>query len=120
MKRPAWFLTPALDPYNPDNGYVGSGTTIYPASFVGRFQKAVAAHSNRIIETLLHRNNLIGAGHGLCADDEPFYVPSGMFTRFNNILFSEDLTTLGKTGKPHPFVHPDGTVETMIVPTTRG
>lgn len=110
---------PALDPYNPDNGYVADGTTLYPPEFVERFQKAVGARSNRIIETLQHRLEVIEAGNGLFIDDEPFYVPGGMFVGFNNKLFSEDMTILGQTAKPWPLIHPDGSIETVIVATDR-
>lgn len=111
-------LDPALDLFNPKNGFNPDGSD-YSAEFIKRFQAGVAKRENRLIRTALHRLELIDAGKGLFSDDEPFVVPGSSFLGFNNKLFAQDTRLLAHTHHAWPLLHKDGTLTTQIVHSVR-
>ncbi len=110
-------LNPALDMYNPKNGYQADGTTIYSEAFRKKFFKAQAERNNAIIKQAEERFAAIRAGKGQYRDDEPFFIPGGYIG--NNRLHSMDLTLMSRSRKPWPLVHPDGSVTNEIIPGRR-
>jgi pimeloyl-ACP methyl ester carboxylesterase len=111
-------LDPALDMYNPANGFSPSGSR-YPAAFVRKFLQAEGARSNRLIAKAQSILAGIEAGKGPYADDAPFTVPGAVLFGSNNKLFSQDVSLLAHTSKSWPLIHADGSVATGIVPTVR-
>lgn len=110
-------LNPALDMYNPQNGYKADGTTTYSEEFRKKFFKAEAERNNAIIKLAEDRLAAIKAGKGQFKDDEPFFIPGGYIG--NNRLLSMDLSLMSKSVKPWPLVHADGSVTTQIIPGRR-
>jgi hypothetical protein len=106
-------LNPALDMYNPQNGYKADGTTIYSEAFRKKFFRAEAERNNAIIKLAEERYAAIKAGKGQYKDDEPFFIPGGYIG--NNRLNSMDLTLMSRSQKPWPLVHPDGSVTNEII-----
>ncbi len=105
-------LNPALDMYNPQNGYKPGGAT-YDEAFRKAFFKAEAARNNAIVKLAEDRSAAIKAGAGQFRDDEPFFIPGGYIG--NNRLLSQDLSLMSRSKKPWPLVHPDGSVTTQII-----
>jgi pimeloyl-ACP methyl ester carboxylesterase len=106
-------LDPALDMYNPQNGYKADGTTTYSEAFRRKFFKAEAERNNAIIKLAEERLAAIKAGKGQFKDDEPFFIPGGYIG--NNRLLSMDLGLMSRSRKPWPLVHADGSVTTEII-----
>jgi hypothetical protein len=109
-------LDPALDMYDPANGYAKTGSHYSPA-FVRKFLAAEGARNNRLIALAQHRLALIEAGKGDYADDEPFIVAGASF--IGNRLFSEDTALLHRSRKPWPVIHSDGTITNQIIASVR-
>ncbi len=110
-------LNPALDMYNPQNGYKPDGTTTYSEEFRRKFFKAQAERNNAIIKLAEERFTAIKSGKGQFKDDEPFFIPGGYIG--NNRLHSMDLSLMSHSSKPRSLVHPDGSVTTEIIPGRR-
>jgi hypothetical protein len=106
-------LNPALDMYNPQNGYKPDDTTSYSEEFRRKFFKAEAERNNAIIKLAEERLAAIKAGKGQFRDDEPFFIPGGYIG--NNRLLSMDLSLMSRSRKPWPLVHPDGSVTTEVI-----
>lgn len=111
-------LAPALDMYNPANGFRPSGSR-YSAAFTATFLKAEGARGNALIASAQTQLAAIEAGKGPYADDAPFIVPGAILLGSNNKLFSQDVALMAHTRKAWPLLHADGSVTTRIVPTVR-
>lgn len=110
---------PELDIFNPENGYVPGGSH-YNKEFVRRFQKAQIKMYKDLLAYAQERMELIKQGKGMFRDDEPILIPGGAGGSSNNKPFCMDVSLLGRTSKPQPLLHPDGTVTTdQIVYTVR-
>jgi len=109
-------LNPALDMYNPHNGFDPRGTT-YNEAFKARFFEAEGERMNRLIAKAQERLRQIEAGKGHFTDDEPFVIPGAYGVQ--NKLNSQDLTLQARTHNAWPLLHPDGTVTTEIVHSVR-
>lgn len=109
-------LNPALDVYNPVNGYK-DGAATYTADFIGRFQAGVAARNTRILAHAQERLALIEAGKGDYTGDELFQIP-GAFVAANK-LFSADTRLLEHSVKPWPLIHKDGSTTVEIIHSVR-
>lgn len=106
---------PAIDMFNPANGYDPKGSH-YSEEFKMKFFTKQREAMNQLIAKAEERLALIQAGEGDFADDEPFLIhsnPSG------NQLFQQDVSLWSHTRNPWPLLHPDGTVTTGIVHTVR-
>jgi hypothetical protein len=111
-------INPALDLFNPKNGFNPAGTT-YSQEFIRTFQSAVSKRNNRIVTSALDRLALINAGKGIYGDDEPFVVPGAILLGFNNKLFAQDTRLISHTRKAWPLLHLDGSLTTEIVRSVR-
>jgi hypothetical protein len=106
-------LNPALDMYNPQNGYQPDGTTTYSEAFRRKFFKAQAERNNAIIKLAEERLAAIKSGKGEFKDDEPFFIPGGYIG--NNRLHSMDISLMSRSRKPLSLVHADGSVTNEII-----
>lgn len=111
-------LNPALDMFNPANGFKPGGS-IYSAAFVSTFLRAEGQRSTAILAQAQARMALIRAGKGLYDDNEPFFVPGAGLLGSNNKLFSQDVRLLSRSLKEWPLVHKDGSVTTEIIRSVR-
>ena len=68
---------PALDPYNPANGYNASGPSNYPPAFQARYYAAQSKRMNSLIETALTRRRALQNGNGPYPDNDIFTIPHG-------------------------------------------
>ena len=109
-------LNPDVDMFNPQNGFNPKGST-YSAEFKARFFAAEGARMNNLIAKAKARLELIEAGKGRFADDEPFIIPGAYGV--TNKLNAQDLTLQAHTRNAWPLLHPDGTVTTEIIPSVR-
>jgi hypothetical protein len=111
-------LDPALDLFNPNNGFNPHGSQ-YSADFIRRFQAAVGQRNNRLLQSALDRLAKIEAGQGAFSDDEPLVVPGGNYLGFNNKLFTQDTHLLAHTHNAWPLLRADGSTVTQIIPSVR-
>lgn len=111
-------LDPALDMYNPANGFESSGSH-YPSAFVKRFLAAEGQRSNALIAKAESEYAAIKSGKGPYRDDAPFTVPGAILLGSNNKLFSQDTALMAHTVKAWPLLHADGSETTGVVPSVR-
>ena len=111
-------LDPALDMYQPANGFVPTGST-YSATFTRKFLAAEGLRNNALIQRAKTRLAAIAAGQGRYNDDEPFVVPGAVLLGSNNRLFSQDLRLMSRTRAAWPLLHADGSVTEQIVHSVR-
>ncbi len=109
-------IDPALDMYNPANGFDPKGSTFSP-EFVRKFTAAQAWRNNAVIDLALARQAAIKAGNGKYQENEPFIIAGAVFT--GNKLYASDMRLLAYTQKPWPLVHKDGSVTTEVVHSVR-
>ena len=111
-------LDPALDLFNPANGYDPDGCH-FTEDFIRRYWKGQSDRMNRLIDSALERAKAIDAGAGRFADDEPLLIPGGTQLAPCNKLFPQVTTFFSHTEKPWPLVTKDGVREGEIVPCLR-
>src|SRR5207247_787061 len=70
-------IDPALDPFNPKNGFNPNGTSNYPEDFTKRYLAAQAARMNRLIGIASSKLNEIKKGTYRYPDDDAFPVVKG-------------------------------------------
>ena len=111
-------LDPALDLYNPANGY-GPEACHFSDEFIRRYWRGQADRMNRLIEYAQERAAAVGAGKGRFADDEPMVIPGG--TQFGpcNKLFPQVPAFFSHTEGAWPLLHGDGSVTEGVVPCVR-
>jgi Protein of unknown function (DUF1749) len=109
---------PALDMFNPANGFKPSGST-YSAAFTRNFQTASGRRLSAALGRAQARFAAILAGKGLYDDDEPFFVPGASFLGSNNKLYTQDQRLLSRSLAAWPLVHKDGSVTTEIIRSVR-
>lgn len=68
---------PALDPYNPANGYNPTGPSTYSPEFQARYYAAQSKRMNSLIETALTRRRALQNGSGPYPDNDIFVIPHG-------------------------------------------
>ena len=112
-------LDPALDTFNPDNGFDPAGAH-YPKEFLDRFFAAQAERNNRIVDMALERLRALEAGEGMFRDDEPFNVAGAAQFAPCNKLFPQDLSLIAHTKQERDLIHADGSVTHEIVRSLRG
>ena len=107
-------LDPALDPFNPANGYK-DGAAHYSEEFRRRYFKAQADRMNRLIDQALARRKAMGSGAAPYPDDDAMVV-----TRFEGARMMElDPSIHHSTAKPQKLLKNDGTIVTQIVESVR-
>ncbi len=109
---------PALDMYDPANGFRPTGSAYAPA-FTRAFLQAEGRRSNALLARAQAMLSDIDAGKGPFADDAPYVVPGAILLGSNNKLFSQDVRLMAHTQQAWPLLHADGRVTTGIVPTVR-
>lgn len=112
-------LDPALDLFNPQNGFNPNGNSDYSQEFIRKFQSTVAKKYNALVKEAQDRLALIEAGKGRFADDEPFPIASGASNVVDNRLFAQDVTLMSHTRNAWPLIHADESVTTEVVHTVR-
>lgn len=103
-------IDPALDPFNPANGYNPNGST-YSEAFKEKYFIGQAARMNRLIDLANERMARIAAGTWKYPDDDAFIVPGGAGSRLANHDASIDHTTT----RPQRLLRNDGTIDNCCV-----
>ncbi|SEK02710.1 hypothetical protein SAMN05518849_12923 [Sphingobium sp. AP50] len=111
-------IDPALDMYNPANGFVPTGSH-YSATFIKTFLQAEEHRSNALLARAQSMLADIQAGKGPFADDAPFVVPGAILLGSNNKLFSQDISLLAHSQQAWPLLHAGGRITQTVVPTVR-
>lgn len=100
-------IDPALDPFNPANGYNPNGESHYSDAFKDKYFRAQSARMNRLIDIALGKLKQIQAGTYRYPDDDAFVVPRADASR----LFSMDLSIDNASLKPARLLKNDGSIE---------
>lgn len=111
-------LDSSIDLFNPANGFDPKGST-YSQDFITKFQRAQSERNRKLIDRAEERLRLLEKGEGLYDDDEPFIVPGGAQSFFNNRLFAQDVRLMSHTKDEQLLIHPDGSVTEEIVYSVR-
>lgn len=112
-------LDPALDSFNPENGFDPAGAH-YPKEFLDKFFAAQAERNNRIVAQAQERLRAIEAGEGISKDDEPFVVVGASQFAPCNKLFPQDLSLIAHTKGTYDLIHADGSITHEIIHSLRG
>jgi hypothetical protein len=108
-------IDPALDPFNPANGYNPDGNSNYSEQFQQKYFKAQADRMNRLIDAALKMRQRIQSGQAPYPDNDIFLVPRGIGAR----LMQLDTAVHHSTLKPERLLKNDGTIVTQIVESVR-
>jgi pimeloyl-ACP methyl ester carboxylesterase len=107
-------LDPALDPFNPANGYK-DGASRYSDEFKRRYFKAQADRMNRLIDAALAELKAMKSGSAPYPDDDAIMV-----TRFEGARLMElDPSIHHSTIQPRKLLKNDGTIVTQIIESVR-
>jgi len=107
-------IDPALDPFNPANGYV-DGAPRYSDAFKRKYFRAQADRMNRLIDAALAERRAMKAGTAPYPDDDAMVI-----TRFEGARLMElDPSIHHSTLKPQKLLKNDGTIVTQIVESLR-
>jgi hypothetical protein len=104
-------IDPALDPFNPANGYNQNGPSTYSAEFRDKYFRAQSARMNRLIDIAVARLKQIDSGSYIYPDDAPFIIPGADDYRLMRI----DLGIDHSTAQPRKLIKNDGTIEDCCV-----
>jgi len=104
-------INPALDPFNPKNGFNPSGPSNYSAEFKQRYFRAQAARMNKLIESALDKAQRMKDGSYPYTDDDIFVITGGQGAR----LISLDPSLRDRTSQPRKLLKNDGAISTQIV-----
>ena len=111
---------PALDPYNPANGYSPAGSSSYSEDFQKRYFAAQSARMNALIESARSRLKAIREARGPYPDNDLFAIPHGGNPGAGpggaSQLHSLDTSiALRKTREPQKLLRNDGSIVREIV-----
>lgn len=111
---------PALDPYNPANGYRPDASSHYGADFQTRYFAAQSARMNALIDKVMARLADIAAGKGPYPDNDIVVIPHGGNPGAGpggaSQLHSLDTDiSLRRTNAPRKLIRNDGTIAEQIV-----
>jgi hypothetical protein len=112
----AQVVNPALDMFDPRNGFDPNGAS-YPEKFRRAFLAKQAQENEALIEEALKRLEMIKAGKGRYADDEPFIVPAARPTVIK--LWRPDLHLLAHTRAMYTLLTKNGPVGPQIIRSVR-
>jgi pimeloyl-ACP methyl ester carboxylesterase len=110
-------VNPALDPFNPANGYNPEGHSHYPADFVKRYSEAQAKRMNEWIDRALYIRKLMKEGSWIYPDNDALIIPRGNDRSTN--IFAMDTSVLCCTKRPQRLLKNDGTIVTQIIKSVR-
>ena len=100
-------LDPALNLFDPKNGYNPAGESHYSDAFKEKYFHAQSARMNRLIDIALDKMRQIEAGTYKYPDDDAFIVPQGDASR----LFTLDLSVDNSSLKPVKLIKNNGTID---------
>lgn len=107
-------LDPALDPFNPANGY-REGASQYSDEFKKKYFAAQAARMNRLIDAALEKRRRMQNSQVPYPDDDVFLVVRGDGAR----LMQLDPSIHHSSLKPQKVIQNDGTIVTKIAASVR-
>jgi hypothetical protein len=107
-------IDPALDPFDPANGY-DPKSPHYSDAFKQKYFKAQAARMNRLIDEARRRLAAMKAGSDVYRDDDVFPIVRGEGARLMEI----DPSVHHTTKAPQKLIRNDGSVVTQIVESVR-
>ncbi len=110
-------VDPALDPFNPANGYNPEGQSHYPAEFVKRYTGAQAKRMNQWIDRALYIRKLMKEGSWIYPDNDALVIPRGNDRSTN--IFTMDTSIQCCTKRPQKLLKNDGTIVTQIIQSVR-
>ncbi len=102
----------ALNMFSPGNGYSATGSSNYPASFVGQYTAAQGAREARLVTEAEHLQDQVSSGTGQYSNDAPMSVG-----RDEAAIWYADLNLLSHTKGKFPLIspqHPDGSSPQVI------
>jgi pimeloyl-ACP methyl ester carboxylesterase len=111
-------IDPALDLFNPQNGFSPDGSS-YGEAFIKRFLAAQSERNMRLIDGALERLHAIERGKGWFNDDEPLVIAGAANGFMNNKLYAQDIRLMSRTRKARQLVHKDGSVTVEVVRSLR-
>jgi pimeloyl-ACP methyl ester carboxylesterase len=111
-------LNPALDMFNPANGFNASGSSYSPA-FVKSFLGAVATRAQSAHTRAQASLAAIRAGKGPFEDNGPFVLAGASLLGGNNKLFSQDTSLMAHTQGSYPLIHADGSITNEVIKSVR-
>lgn len=106
-------IDPALDMYDPRNGYDPAGAH-YTEAFKHAFYQAQGERMNRLTQRALERRAAIRNGTGAFPDDEPF-----LLARQQARLWQADLSLVERTRGAYPVLKAEGAVSVEIAHSVR-
>jgi pimeloyl-ACP methyl ester carboxylesterase len=107
-------IDPALDPFNPENGYK-DGAAHYSDAFKEKYFAAQAARMNRLIDSSIAQLKQMQAGTARYPDDDAMIITRAEGAR----LMELDPSIHHGTVKPQKLLKNDGSVVTQIVESVR-
>jgi pimeloyl-ACP methyl ester carboxylesterase len=110
-------VDPALDPFNPANGYNPEGQSHYPPEFVKRYSQAQAKRMNEWIDRALYIRKLMKEGSWIYPDNDAIIIPRGNDRSTN--IFAMDTSIQCCTKRPLRLLKNDGSIVTQIIKSVR-
>ena len=107
-------IDPALDPFDPKNGFNPNGQSVYSDEFMGRYFKAQAARMRGLIDKAQAMREEIRQGKGKTTDDAPFIV-----YRDRARLMDFSMSVHPGTKEPRKLLKNDGSIVTQMVRSVR-
>ena len=107
-------INPALDPFNPANGFKPEGST-YSAEFKQKYYEAQAARMNRLIAVASAQASQLGSDRGPFPDDNAFLIVRAQGAR----LVDGETMAETSTAKPRKLLKNNGTTVTQMVTSVR-
>lgn len=108
-------VDPALDPFNPKNGFNPTGASTYSHAFRERYFAAQSERMNGLIAEAQAMLEKIEAGKGKYPDDDLFVIVRATGAS----LWELDPSVAHHTAKPRQLLKNDGTISTQIVENVR-
>jgi hypothetical protein len=108
-------IDPALDPFNPRNGYNPGSASTYSEAFKKRYFEAQAQRLDRLIDLATEKLNAINKGAYRYPDDDVFLVVKGGGGR----LMQLDPSIHHGTLNPQKLLKNDGSVVKQVVESVR-
>ena len=108
-------IDPALDPFNPANGFNANGASSYSAEFRTKYYEAQAARMNRLIAGATAAASQLGTDRGPFPDDNVVLIVRAAGAR----LADADVVADTATASPRKLLRNNGAIATQIVRTVR-
>ena len=115
------YVDPALDPFDPKNGYSTNGSSHYSKAFQERYFAAQAKRMNELIDQTLAIQERMKKGDYPYADDDIFLIPSGGNPGAGAggdaklATLDPTIANLQSTARPEKLLKNDGSIVTQIV-----